>query len=345
MDVFDPTVSRWCLGLRSTGPRPLRAHEIANLQARLRREKRLLWTSATLAAGAPTGIALGIYLRADGIEPALSVIMAVSALALMAIFLPAACLLLCRDRIRTCRAISRDLQAGFCEHFLDIEGREPTLSLGPRENLPLLDIDLLPASGRVLLVNGDPPPRSICADVYESAARPEDTVCYALPSVVAASLPPEMLAGAEVDRRRLCKTEIAEIERHVAAARRPSWALIGSSVCAAMAVAAGYISLAHGEQLTWTRQNGPLVLLVLLLTGLHVFQYLRLLGLARLLECDGEDAWVLVAREKYAGARVVEFLPHSHLAWSYNGDPAVWRLAKSNTREALPARIVALTRA
>jgi len=344
MEGIDPAVSRWCLGLRSAGFRDLRREEIDRLRALHRREQRRLWPPAVLAACGPLALSLSIFLHGRGPEPPLPVILAVSALMLASIVLPAASLLLCRDRLRLWRALGQDLKTGVCEHFDDPERREPTLSLGPRENLPLMEFDLLPASGTVLSVNGDPPPRPIAADVYESAARPDSTACYALPAEIAAALPAEMLAAAEIDRRRLCKTELAELDRHVAAARRPSWALIGCSFLAAMGVAAAYACAARGEELTWTRQYGPLFLLVVVLAGLHVHQYMRLLRLARRLLCDREDAWVLVAREKRADARAVEFLPYSRLAWSFDADPAVWRLAKANTKEVCPARIAALTR-
>lgn len=199
--------------------------------------------------------------------------------------------------------------------FKILRRRGELFEAGPRH-----EIELLPRSGFVLLVDRHPLRQPLLARVT--------AVAPTVPHAFRVALPPDLSAIAsptvELERRSLTPAEREELERCATRMHRPPWPLF---------VALPAVLSAAAWQWKHTSAEVPVLALaaiaIYLLGGAAAFHYVQRLRTASRLRSDAELRWLVTVTERGApeGATPhLEMLPVSRLAWTEHARPASWRL-------------------
>lgn len=291
-------VIRYCEGRPERAPRTLGPDERTRV-IRFHRwlRARVAWRALAvpLVCGLAWAAALGAPLVAHARHAG-----ALGGLATLGVLLPVALLWIAAG-LRGVRALGRDVEGGVVLEFGDGEAA----------------LAILPESERVLAIGGEPADLRERAPVGEAAPPAPAGATYALE---AAALERAAYANGLV-RRPLTAAERAELAKHVARLARPTWTSVLLAV-GAVAVAARIAS----------SPGAPAALraLAVVVLGAGAFYSLRrlwsLLRLARTLEDDAEDGWVVrLTAGEMAGD---ELLLRSGVPWTVEGGPADWRMAR-----------------
>lgn len=324
MDSISPDYTRWCEGLKSIGRRRLRPDEIARLRLETRAALRKIWLPVSLGLASP--LVLFVALQVGGNEPKPPLHRMIPGLALFLLglaFLPGASILLLRDRIKEWRVLRKDLKDGIVEQFTVAETVYYENIVDNFAEIPH-NLEILPNSVTVFSVNGVRPERRNAVHVYETSSPPESQSLYAVPSQVAALIPPEVLQQSDVERRRLGAAELDELRRHVQESRRPNRRMLFLLAWFGLAVVSG---IWHRDTFfSWLREYMMPLAVVTGATLYCIYQFVRTVLASRALEEDSRSAWVIAVHEKPPGRRRLEYLAESGALWSAEGMPVGWRL-------------------
>jgi hypothetical protein len=322
----------WCGGRPLLERRPLRRDEVEILRRRVSRLRRIglgALALGTLLLSWPLAVGFGLgwqaaFLNLAGVMIA-GLVGWVLGLPLLALF--------ARDRWRECGRHLGDLAAGEALVF-DGSGSHDDVSFrrpadAPPEGADGAPLVVFPESRTVRVVQPGGRERFVPVEVRHTAAPPAYALRVAVPPEVAwVDGEPEV----RFQRRSLTESEAGEIQRYIERFRRPRFDTWFAAAC---------LAFSFGGFLAWVRSpfranatyNDILGGILGLAVGvLGVAHYLRLRRLARILERDLADGWVLARAHMVADdaepppsndAR--EFLPNSRLAWSEAGRPADWR--------------------
>lgn len=314
MATVDSGRGRWCLGLKSHGFRDLQAHEIERLRGDAAAALRRLWQPAVIAAASPAALYASYLVHGNGPEPAGPRMFVFAVLAFAGLMaLPAAFLLVARDVLKRWRALRADLEGRRVERFAPAESERG-------------QVEVLPHSGLVFLHDGVPPRRPWRAEIYAAVTPPGSVALYALPADLAAGLPDEIHERAVVQRRRLTRAEVDELQYLVRRLRRPSWALIGFGVWCGMGLVGAIGSYVSGDLVGWKRHHLLALLTVTAVVIWRSVRYVRTILESRALARDAASGWVIVIEERGDAPARQEVLLESGAVWSVMGAPSSWRL-------------------
>lgn len=308
----------WCRGLPYCGDRPLEPGEEVSLKRRLRR---LTWELGVGVLAFPFCLVpmllLALALDQQLDEQAWGGQVVVAVLALLGIGLPIVVMLWLRGSYVARRDLRFDLRAG--RVFLFASSATHTAPQAVVENQSL---EVLADSRWLLRCDGDAVAGFETVEIYEAAAPPAAAPRYAVPQAWQQGLG----EGLSVERRRLSPAELAELTAHIARLKRPSFSLI---FMAGLLGVAFLTAVSMGIELA--RQPLPQLLSGLIWSFgllLNLWFYGRDLRLARRLEIDRGNEWVVIYEEEgnqHHQRAAVEVLPASAAVWAEDGRPTPWR--------------------
>jgi hypothetical protein len=325
-----PDDMRWCAGLPGAGKQALSDAQRALVQ-RVYREARDaalgygVCAALLLPAAFGLSVLLGRWLGAHSVWPAAVAL-------LICLFAVPVCIAKAIVQGRAALPLRHDLERGQLWSFegsiatAGYEDEDPDVVALVEQGLlvrggPVQRLGVLPASARLLHVNGqDVAPRRRL-HVATTASSPERTLRYSLPPDVKQAFG----GGGGLKRRRFGEAERRELSAHIARLTSVPWSLV---------VLTGFVAITVS---LWMNKSGDHArdfmgigwIVAWLMTALrHVRRYL----LARRFEDDLEVGWLLSwetpQETRAAGAppfRTAEVLPISQMDWMIDGKPAAWR--------------------
>jgi hypothetical protein len=321
MNAADPIepADVWCRGCRRAGTRPLTDDErlwIRKLRTHHRRRAAI--GALILPVGMPALIWLGLQFSETIGEfisfPALLIGIPVS-------------ILMLRDHLRLAGQLSRDLKGGTVRLF---EAPEPSEYLADAENeFRAIPFAMLEASGQIL---GDQKraPLTPASLLFRSltVSRPMLTeVPHFEGARMSAPLSLQVVhpaEGAEFRQRPLTEKEAEEIDRVRRSLMRPSLMTILPLSFLGLFVI-GFIAKSASASTSTGDRVGSVLVVFLCLAALR--KHVRFFVTARQLRRDLRVGVVVIVRDADAPRR--EFLPASHLVWTFGGVPVSWRDRKA----------------
>lgn len=247
-------------------------------------------------------------------------------LALLGIGLPIVVMLWLRGRYVARRDLRGDLRAGRALLFAS-----PSTHTAPETVVENQQLEVLAASRWLLRRDGKAVAGFETAEIYEAAAPPAGARRYAVPQAWQQGLG----EGFSVERRRLSPAERVELAAHIARLKRPSLFLIFMAGLLGVALLA---AVSMGMELA-KRPPRELFSALIWTFGLllNLWFYGRDLRLARRLEIDRGNEWVVIYEEednKENQRATVEVLPASAAVWTEDGQPSGWRREKRREQAA-----------
>jgi hypothetical protein len=236
-------------------------------------------------------------------------------LILLGVGLPAVLLLWLRSLTVARRELLNDLSAG-----------RILLFVSPTENQ---NLEVLPTSQWLLRQDGEAVAGFERAEIYEATAPPAEAPRYAVPR----SWQEDLDEGLSVERRRLSPAELSELAAHITRLKRPSFSLIFMAALLAVGLlGAWWMGIELSTQPLRELLSGLIWTFGLLL---NLWFYGRDLRLARRLEIDRGNEWVVIYEEEDEDKQraTVEVLPASAAMWTESGHPSRWR-QRARTRRA-----------
>jgi hypothetical protein len=104
--------------------------------------------------------------------------------------------------------------------------------------------------------------------------------------------------------------------------------MLGVLAWSGIAVIAGILH--RHKFVLWLQEYKFPLIIVMSLTVLKIYQFIRGIHASRALDQDCQAGWVLVVHEKEPEQGHYERLPESGALWSVEGRPAEWRLQKAS---------------
>jgi hypothetical protein len=345
----EETSTAWCAGLPLVLQRPFTADEQESLR-REARHVRLRGLGVVALFLTLVGLFAGVVIRTDPSMEAMQVVLAVWAILLLAAGLPVT-LLMARDSFRRGKGLSGDLRSGIVLRFagpfaphavIEDETRQSLrrARLVPDQPLSEWSLELLPISGRVWRVHGQPVRPWIVAQTVEVANTPPfaDIAAQWL-EPVAQDDGTTLLAG----QRELSRAERDELRRYSQRLwRRPLPVAVGLTLWLCMPIA---VLIMEGD--LHSRSDGARFIWLAAVTAITDYHFISALLLSRKMRADERAGRVIIVRVADAappislpdktegignqsgdGSEVAEVLPVSHRVWTESGRPAAWRMTR-----------------
>lgn len=308
-------VEAWCVGLAEVERSPLTGAERAMLTRRRQVDSSLGVLLAAHATILPASVLLFVLGNVE-IVPWQLALVGLGGIALWAPCMGSAQAAFVR--LRRAARVRGDLTAGVARVFRGVPAPGP-----PDDDVTIARAGLaVIASTRSRTLRLASVSRVILAQDERTAARPvaaHVSEVASAPSSIELSVPGLLgrTPGLVVTRRRLTRTELAELARHLRALRPFSlWPTL-------FILASGALFAAMFERTGWLT-IGAWSLCVLGGVGFIARRW----RMQERLERDVEQGWLLVVRRP-GSSDVVEVLAHLDAVWSDRGVPAAWRRARS----------------
>ncbi len=337
-----PDDMRWCAGLPGAGKLPMSDAQRALVRAVYRRARDTAFGYGVLSlllvpSAFGLSVLLGRWLGSQSVWPgALALVLGLFALPL--------CIAKAIEQGRGAWPLRKDLERGELWLFKGsiaaaaYEEEDPDVialveQLHLERGVAEQRLGVLPASARLLHVNGRDLPPTRKLHVATTATSPQRALRYSLPPDVKQAFG----ATSGLKRRRFGDAERRELSAHIARLTSVPWTLF--VLTAFMAVTVSLWLHAGGDHTRDFLGIGWVV--AWLMTALrHVRRYL----LARRFEDDLEVGWLLSWETPQAqqamGAQAsppfatAEVLPISQMDWMIDGKPAAWRRVIQHARGA-----------
>jgi hypothetical protein len=202
--------------------------------------------------------------------------------------------------------------------FADLSASSVDVYTGGRAGARL---DVMPSSHVVIARNGSATDRITTTRTAEIAAPQPHAYRTSLPrGVVRANAD----AQVKLQRRGLTVDERAELGAHIQRLRRTAWPALGSLFAVALVLALRMLDDPDWHNLVDVVAFGWYALGIVACVA-----YARRYTAAKKLAIDRDLRWVVTvddASPRAAGIARLEVLPVSHLAWTEDAAPALWRL-------------------
>jgi len=182
-------------------------------------------------------------------------------------------------------------------------------------------LDVMPSSRVVIARNGSATERIATTRTAEIAAPQPHAYRTSLPRGVARANADALV---KLQRRGLTVDERAELGAHIRRLRRTAWPALGSLFAVALVLALRMLEDPDWHNLVDVVAFGWYALGVVACVA-----YARRHRAAKKLAIDRDLRWVVTvddASPRAAGVARLEVLPVSHLAWTEDAAPALWRL-------------------